>query len=150
MITKLVFLNDQYYLLIPEQEPRTVSMSDIYIYLKSYSKKQPIMVGKACSDISQDALSNESKTMFVIDKSNNITASPEFMRRLFRHIPSEYITVSEYAELKGKNRSLVNRLCNEGRIPGVVRKGLQWLIPRDAPYPEDARFGKRVMPVEDD
>ena len=41
-----------------------------------------------------------------------------------------------------------NTLCNEGRIAGAEKKGLMWLIPKDAEKPADLRYGKKQMTEE--
>ena len=40
-------------------------------------------------------------------------------------------------------RRRVATLCKEGRIEGAVLKGKTWLIPDDAPKPEDPRRCRR-------
>ena len=57
----------------------------------------------------------------------------------------EYLTTIEAAEKWGISRRRVNVLCIEGRIKGVVQKGRIWLIPGNAPKPED---GRHMRPVE--
>lgn len=60
---------------------------------------------------------------------------------------NEYLSVTEYAALVGKNVSRVRRLAQSGRLP-AVKIGSQWVIRKDAPYPEDNRIvtGKYVKP----
>lgn len=53
---------------------------------------------------------------------------------------SIFISVTEYANLHGKSRAIVKRLCSEGRIPGAQKHSTGWLIPKNAPYPKDNRF----------
>ena len=36
----------------------------------------------------------------------------------------------------------------EGRIAGAEKKGLMWLIPKDAEKPVDLRYGKKQMTEE--
>ena len=54
------------------------------------------------------------------------------------------ISVSEYAKLHGVKERAVRSAA--GRIPGAYRVGRAWVIPKDAPYPEDGRVksGKYV------
>lgn len=54
----------------------------------------------------------------------------------------EYLTVKEIAEKWGISGRRVNLLCNEGRIKGAEKKGLMWLIPKDAEKPVDLRYSK--------
>ena len=48
----------------------------------------------------------------------------------------KYITATEYAELHGKSRPMIKKLCADGRIPGAYKNSSGWMIPEDAPYPE--------------
>ena len=49
------------------------------------------------------------------------------------------IMPKEAAEKWGISERRVQKLCEEGRIPGVVRFGRSWAIPKDAKKPDDAR-----------
>ena len=51
----------------------------------------------------------------------------------------DYYTVTEYAEVMGKDPGNIRRLLAYGRLIGE-KKGRQWLIPKDAVYPEDGRL----------
>ena len=51
----------------------------------------------------------------------------------------DYIAAKRAAERWGISLRRVQKLCSEGRIPGVERVGRDWLIPRDAEKPVDAR-----------
>lgn len=51
----------------------------------------------------------------------------------------EYITVRQAAKKWGRSVRWIQVLCEDGRIPGVVRPGRDWLIPADARLPADAR-----------
>ena len=50
----------------------------------------------------------------------------------------DYYTVSEYAQLTGKDPGNIRRMLAYGRLAGE-KLGKQWMIPRDAAYPEDKR-----------
>lgn len=52
----------------------------------------------------------------------------------------EYIKVSKAAEKWGLSARRVRILCAEGKIPGVIRKGNLYMIPKDAEKPRDRRF----------
>lgn len=47
-----------------------------------------------------------------------------------------YVSATEYAEMHGKCRATIKKLCKEGRIPGAYKTSSGWLIPKDAPYPD--------------
>lgn len=52
-----------------------------------------------------------------------------------RRMDMEYLTVKETAQKWGISGRRINTLCNEGRIAGAEKKGLMWLIPKDAEKP---------------
>jgi len=51
----------------------------------------------------------------------------------------EFITTKEAAKLWGISPRRVALLCEQGRIDGVKKAGIVWLIPPDAKKPQDAR-----------
>lgn len=50
----------------------------------------------------------------------------------------EYITVSEFSKITGKDSGNIRKLLIKGVLEGE-KIGNQWLIPKDAIYPEDRR-----------
>lgn len=48
------------------------------------------------------------------------------------------VSVSEYAQLTGKDPGNIRRLLAAGRVEGT-KVGNQWVIPSDAKYPDDKR-----------
>ena len=71
---------------------------------------------------------------------------PSFVTRIMPVIPKKiqegkmtgYISASEYCAKYLIHRATLHRLIKEGRIP-AERIGNQWVIPADAPRPEDRR-----------
>jgi hypothetical protein len=53
---------------------------------------------------------------------------------------NDYETIKETAERWNLTVRRVQKLCSEGRIPGVIRFGKVWAIPRDVSKPDDARI----------
>lgn len=51
----------------------------------------------------------------------------------------EFITTKQAAELWGISQRRVAILCEQGRIDGVKKAGIVWLIPPDAHKPDDGR-----------
>lgn len=51
---------------------------------------------------------------------------------------SEYYTVSQYAEIAGKDPGNIRRMLINGTLEGE-KVGNQWLIPKGTEYPEDKR-----------
>jgi hypothetical protein len=51
----------------------------------------------------------------------------------------EYISAPEAAKKWGISERRVQKLCEENRIPGVVKFSRLWLIPKDAEKPADKR-----------
>ena len=58
-----------------------------------------------------------------------------------------YMTVKQAAEKWGISDKRVRVLCAEGKISGVIRDGRLWMIPADAPKPENGRFKEMESPL---
>lgn len=58
----------------------------------------------------------------------------------------EYLSIRQTSEKWGISTRRIQILCSEERIPGAVRIGYSWAIPKDAEKPRDARIksGKYV------
>ncbi len=55
----------------------------------------------------------------------------------------DYMTVQDAAKQWDISERRIQKLCEENRIPGVVRLSRVWLIPKDAKKPADARKRQR-------
>lgn len=51
----------------------------------------------------------------------------------------DYMTIKETAEKWGLSVRRVQVICNENKIPGVIKFGREWAIPKDAVRPVDNR-----------
>ena len=51
----------------------------------------------------------------------------------------EYMSAPQAAEKWGISERRVQILCSENRIPGVLKLGYMWLIPKNAEKPIDGR-----------
>ena len=54
----------------------------------------------------------------------------------------DYMTVKEAAEKWAITPRRVQVLCAQGKIPGAIRFGVTWAIPKDAVKPKDGRVKK--------
>lgn len=52
----------------------------------------------------------------------------------------EYLTVKEMGEKWGISSRMVTVYCYNNRIPGAIKKGNLWLIPKETPKPADGRY----------
>lgn len=52
---------------------------------------------------------------------------------------SDYLSATEYAILHSVPRERVKRWCRLGKLPGAKLVDGWWLIPADAPTPQDRR-----------
>ena len=55
------------------------------------------------------------------------------------YMDMEWLTPEEAGNRWGIKARQVQAMCSLGRIPGAVRKGRIWLIPKDTPKPVDGR-----------
>ena len=51
----------------------------------------------------------------------------------------EYISAPEAAKKWGISKRRVQKLCEDGRMPGVAKFSRMWLIPKDVLKPKDGR-----------
>lgn len=51
----------------------------------------------------------------------------------------EYLSIRQTSKLWGISVRRIQVLCTGNRIPGAVRIGYSWAIPREAEKPKDAR-----------
>lgn len=49
----------------------------------------------------------------------------------------DLISLPDYAARIGKHPDVVRQKCLRGTLPGAVKIGRDWLIPPDAPYPDN-------------
>ena len=62
----------------------------------------------------------------------------------------EYLKIDEIAAKWGIGVRRVQLLCSEGKIPGAVRFGRDWMIPTDAQKPADGRTKAGRMGLDAD
>ena len=55
----------------------------------------------------------------------------------------EYISAPKAAKKWSISERRVQKLCEDGRIPGVAKFSRMWLIPKDAVKPTDGRIKGR-------
>ena len=52
----------------------------------------------------------------------------------------DYMTLKEASNKWVVTSRWINYYCSSGRIPGAVKMGTVWLIPKDSQKPADQRF----------
>jgi len=52
----------------------------------------------------------------------------------------DFMTTKQAAELWGISQRRVSILCEQGRIDGVKKAGIMWLIPPNTKKPDDGRM----------
>ncbi len=73
----------------------------------------------------------------VTDNGFLIVKNDAAFRDIIVQAETKYISVSEFAENYGKSISMVRRMCQNDRIPGVLKVGNTYLIPFEAKYPKE-------------
>ena len=61
----------------------------------------------------------------------------------------DYITIKEASKNWDISARQINYYCVAGRIPGAVKMGTVWLIPKGAQKPADRRF-KSIRSKDDE
>lgn len=63
----------------------------------------------------------------------------------------DYMTLKEASEKWGVTPRRINYYCAAGRIPGAVKMGTVWLIPKKAQKPIDGRTKQgRALKIENE
>ncbi len=77
------------------------------------------------------------QTLAYVDDANKliVISSDVFIGLLKENV--KYISAAEYAVLHGKSKPTIKSICP--RIEGAYKTSAGWLIPENAPYPEDKR-----------
>lgn len=52
----------------------------------------------------------------------------------------DYMTIKEASEKWGISVRRIQAICNENRLPGVIKFGREWAIPKTAQRPIDNRI----------
>ena len=55
----------------------------------------------------------------------------------------DYISVQAAAAKWGISERRIQKLCEQNRIPCVIRFSRMWLIPKDAEKPKDGRYKQK-------
>lgn len=61
------------------------------------------------------------------------------VNQLERYFDMDYMTIKEAAEKWGLSVRRVQEICTLEKVPGVVKFGHEWAIPKDAEKPTDLR-----------
>jgi hypothetical protein len=62
----------------------------------------------------------------------------------------DYLTAIETGEKWDITPRRVTYFCEGGRIPGALKRGNLWLIPKDAEKPADGRVNNRRQPKKEE
>lgn len=52
----------------------------------------------------------------------------------------EYLSITQTSEIWGISSRRIQRLCCEGRVPGAIKIGSYWAIPKNTEKPSDGRI----------
>ena len=52
----------------------------------------------------------------------------------------EYLSITQTSGIWGISGRRIQRLCCEGRIPGAIKIGSYWAVPKGAEKPRDGRI----------
>ncbi len=52
----------------------------------------------------------------------------------------DYMTIKEAAKKWGLSERRIQEICTLKKVPGVMKFGREWAIPKDAEKPEDKRI----------
>lgn len=135
MNTKLVKHGENLWLLVSSGEVLRVSPGDAREFLLNfadtkYNEKQSFGLNIG----GQNSFGGE--VIAEIDNNGSLVIkSAQTFKDIIIKAETEFLSVPEFAKLYGKSDTMVRRMCQNGRIPGVILKGNVYLIPAHATYP---------------
>lgn len=139
MKARLISIGDSYQLLLCTGTIKKLSAQEAMRFIETYDSDLHY-AGRGSWNY--DALSMDEYGGTTIARVNDDGTlqieSPTHFRVLLNTQEIKYLGTAEYAERIGRARTIVNRMCKMGRIPGVKQVGNRWLIPENAPYPGDS------------
>lgn len=53
---------------------------------------------------------------------------------------NDYLTIKEVSVKWELTERRIQKLCSEGKIPGAIKFGRDWAVPKDAEKPPDGRI----------
>lgn len=141
---KLMYVDEQYRLLLENKEMKYLSKQEARNVIKDYdSIAAKVYDGKDHLSFF-DGIEGELIASCGVDKVLNIH-NAEMFRSILTLDPDEfpYVTAGEYAEQAGRTQNQIRRICRAGDFEGAVSIGTIWLIPKGAKYPRDKRAGRK-------
>lgn len=140
MKARLLLFEDSLYLFLCTGKIKTVSYQEAFEFLSNYENSDYYNESAIEDDLCFTIESHPGHTIAIVDEDSNLrVVDSSFFRKILSEKDVDFLSVSEFAELHGKSIAMVRRLCQNGRIPGVIYKGKSWLIPKSSPYPADER-----------
>ena len=149
MKARIIQHNDQLFLCLATGEMKKLSIREARNFIKNYDKEDNYSILDSDKvDLIESDIANK-EPLAVVDDTGLHIYNAVFLRKMLDSAAFPYLTTEEFAEKHNRQRSIVLRLCRTGRLRGAKQINGVWLIPEDTPYPEDARCGIRVHPVQD-
>ena len=143
MKARLLRNNDELHLLLCTARIKKLTLKEAKEFIETYDEPSHYD-GPVIEEFRNFMGEYNGTTLAVVDDNGLLVIhDPEFFRTILE-MKNTYLTATQFAEKHEKKSAIVRKLCIDGRIEGARFVGSTWIIPEDAPYPPDARVGKRV------
>lgn len=139
LLAKIFLIKNEYHLCLCNNKPKKLALPELRDFLETFNDKSHYPTDDIDNEYGVLSPANGELLAEVSDDLKLTVASPKLFFDLFHAKEIRYLTLDEYAELVGRGRNIVGRMCRNGRIPGARQQGARWLIPEDAPYPQEGR-----------
>ena len=151
MKAKLITHRGIYYLYLDEETIVPMRTDNVKNFLRNYSEDSYYenLINQYSVPALKRKFSDIPTVLAIVEEDNVLTIKdPTLISRLFSpQTESKFISTEDFAVKHGKKRAIVLRMCREGRIDGARLINSVWVIPSDAPYPEDGRKSKGMKCV---
>lgn len=143
MRARIIKDNKNYYILYLDGTMNVCTRREFNLFLKSFKIITDYTGGSNHWDLEYERMEDyPGQTIAFIGNDNSLTIYDlkpfEFLFN-YESKDEKDISASEYAQKHGKSVEQIKVLCRNNRIKGARKFGRDWLIPENAPYPEDGR-----------
>lgn len=146
MIARIIQKDNNYYILYIDGTMSVCTKREFNLFMKSFQNIQDFSGGSIHWDLECDEMSEyEGKTIAQVNDDNSLTIFSILpFQFLFKYAETEDkdISATEYARKHNKSVEQIKVLCRNNKIAGARKFGRDWLIPENAPYPQDGRKKK--------
>lgn len=143
MLARIVRNNNNYIVLYIDGTTSVCTKREFNLFLKSFKDISNYSGSSLRWDLEYPAMEDyPGVTIAQVNDDKSLTLfdiTPFDFLFTFNENIDKDVSATEYANMHSKSVEQIKVLCRKNKIPGARKFGRDWLIPENAPYPEDGR-----------